>query len=231
MKPYRTIPITECGEPLVPIPPATVLLTTPHPYVALGAPYGGADPWRLRAGVVAALVVAQTSLAATHPGWRLKLFDAWRPNAVQHFMVQREFRQLSGGLAPEDVAELERTALWEQAYRIWAIPSDDPATPPPHSTGAALDLTVTDAAGREIHMGSPIDENSERSSPDYFKGRDPVAHANRLLLLRVMRTAGFTRHPEEWWHFSLGDQMWAWLMQQQQPENNAIARYGGCHAV
>jgi D-alanyl-D-alanine dipeptidase len=41
-----------------------------------------------------------------------------------------------------------------------------------------------------------------------------------------MNHAGFRRHPGEWWHFSLGDQMWAWLSTQENPDNPVIARYG-----
>ena len=62
-------------------------------------------------------------------------------------------------------------------------------------------------------MGSLIDENSDRSNPDYFaNATDEVgrtAHANRELMNSIMRKAGFHRHPTEWWHFSIGDQMWA----------------------
>lgn len=226
MKPYRSLPIAECGEPLTAIPGDEFLLTLPAPYAALGAPYGDSQPWLLRAGVLAALRLAQLELAARRPGWRLKVFDAYRPNAVQAFMVAHEFLQLSGGRPPSAVAEPEHSLLWERTYRIWAEPSADPATPPPHSTGAALDLTLADAEGLDVPMGSPIDENSDRSNPDYFAGRDVIAHANRQLLLQVMGMAGFRRHPIEWWHFSLGDQMWAWRLRQEDPSSQAAARYG-----
>jgi zinc D-Ala-D-Ala dipeptidase len=224
-KPYHQIPIVECGEALVEIPADHLCLTTPHPYQALGAPYEGHSPWRLRQSVLVALLVAQNYLQALQPQARLKIFDAWRPNAVQHFMVQREFLTLSGGQTPEAVAPETRTALFEQVYRIWAIPSDDPATPPPHSTGAAVDLTIADNAGQEWDMGSPIDENSPRSQPDFFAATQPQLHARREILYLCMSKAGFARHPHEWWHFSLGDQMWA-LAMKQSGVATAVARYG-----
>lgn len=226
MKPYRSLAIVECGEPLVAIPAEAFLLTEPAPYAALGAPYGDSQPWRLRTGVLEALRLAQTVLTTQRPGWRIKIFDAYRPNAVQTFMVEHEFLQLSGGRLPAAVAEPECARLWERTYRIWAEPSADPATPPPHSTGAALDLTLADDRGAEVSMGSPIDENSDRSNPDYFAGRDAAAHAHRELLRQVMGCAGFRRHPDEWWHFSLGDQMWAWQLRQEDPNGQAVARYG-----
>ena len=226
MKPYQTIPITECGERLILIPSGPVLLTNPHPYIALGAPYGQENPWQLRATVLTAMLAAQSVLAEQRPGWRLLIFDAYRPNAVQHFMVEHEFRLLSGGRSPAQTAEPERTQLYEKSYRIWAIPSDNPATPPPHSTGAAVDLTLADQDGMPIDMGSPIDENSDRSNPDYFKANNPPQHQNRQLLLNIMQSQGFRRHPAEWWHFSLGDQMWALAERGTNPGSQATAHYG-----
>ncbi len=227
MKPYRHLPIAECGEPLVPLADTSVLLTEPAPYLALGAQYDDhTGPWCLRSGVRAALLEAAKSLHNRQPGWRLKLYDAYRPNSVQQFMVNHEFSLLSRGRAPDQLNPVEREHLWIRTYRIWAQPSDDPLTPPPHSTGAALDLTLADASGAEVDMGSPIDENSDRSSPDHFAGLNGAAHGHRQLLLDVMTAAGFRRHPSEWWHFSLGDQLWAWLELQANPAQSVIARYG-----
>ena len=231
MRPYSLLPIVECGEALATLEGRGFSFVTPHPYVAAGADYGGADPWVLRTGVVAALIRVQTQLRAEHPGWRLRLFDAYRPNAVQAFMVAREFHIVSGGRHPEDVGEAEREALWSRVFRLWALPSGDARTPAPHSTGAAVDLTLVDGAGAEIGMGSPIDENSDRSLPDYFQERDPAAHANRELLLRLMRAQGFHRHWAEWWHFSLGDQLWAWTESAGDAARAPSARYGRADLV
>lgn len=41
-----------------------------------------------------------------------------------------------------------------------------------------------------------------------------------------MTKAGFHRHREEWWHFSYGDQMWAWLENEANPQSHYIAKYG-----
>jgi D-alanyl-D-alanine dipeptidase len=224
VKAWQSVAIADCGEPLVAIPPQPFAFTDPHPYVALGAPYGDRSPWRLRSGVLAALLRAQALLEARRPGWRLKLFDAWRPVAVQAYMVWREFglqasaagRSLAGC---GDAAELAArdpalyALLAPTVFMFWSMPSDDPLAPPPHSTGAALDLTLQDAAGREADMGCPIDEMSDRAWPDHFAGATEPAqracHDNRVLLNEVMAAAGFSRHGNEWWHFSRGDQMWA----------------------
>jgi len=101
MKPYRKLPILECGEPLVPIPHDVFVFFEPHPYMQLGATYGSTiSPWMLRQGVMQALQRAQSRLQQKYPGWKIKLFDAYRPNAVQAFMVEYEFQlQVKGNRA------------------------------------------------------------------------------------------------------------------------------------
>ena len=108
----------------------------------------------------------------------------------------------------------------------------DPRTPPPHSTGAAVDLTLIDANGQPLPMGSEIDAIGAVSEPDHFRQRADALppgpqreacllwHGHREALAAAMADAGFARHPNEWWHFSYGDQLWALL--QQRP----IAVYG-----
>lgn len=226
MKPYRSHPIRECGEPLVSLEGLGFLLTTPHPYQAFGAPYGPDNPWTARRSVVEALSEALLSLERHNPKWTFRIFDAYRPNAIQSFMVVHEFLTLSGGRSPDALPQDEANRLWKKTYRIWAEPSEDPRSPPPHATGAAIDLTLCTRDGIDVAMGSPIDENSDRSLPDYFLEKDPIRHRHRLILLEVMQSAGFERHPEEWWHFSLGDQMWAYTREQKAPSIPQTARYG-----
>ncbi|MBD2314055.1 D-alanyl-D-alanine dipeptidase [Desertifilum sp. FACHB-1129] len=233
-KPYLQIPIADCGEPLVALPPKDFAFTKPHPYEDLGAPYGNKSPFYVRQGVLSRLVQAQQLLQQLYPGWRIQIFDAYRPIAVQQFMVEYTFGQLleAKGLTETAIAPSQRQAILEEVYQFWAVPSANPKTPPPHSTGAAVDVTLVNAEDREVDMGSPIDEVSPRSFPDHFaRSSDPVEqqyHAHRQLLAQVMLQAGFERHPYEWWHFSYGDQMWVWLRQQKKPDNRAIAIYGGC---
>jgi zinc D-Ala-D-Ala dipeptidase len=227
MKPYQQIQIAECGEPLVAIPLEKFAVESPHPYQLLGAPYQGRSPYYLRQGTLDRLLQAQIYLQQTHPQWRIKIFDAYRPIAVQQFMVDYAFSQVlqAEGLSVEQLSPTQQQALWQQVYQIWAIPSADPKTPPPHSTGAAVDITLVDAAGMTVNMGSAIDEMSARSQPDYFaRSADSIEqqyHDRRQLLRDVMLKAEFTRHPGEWWHFSYGDQMWAWS------SDRAVACYGG----
>lgn len=239
IKPYQHIPIIECGEPLLPLPEGILAFFDPHPYIALGAgpDYGSATPWALRQGTIQAIEISCKHLDSLKRGWKIKIFDAFRPNAVQHFMVEREYRLLAekAGFDPENLTQVQRESLTPAVLRLWAVPSNSPLTPPPHSTGAALDCTLVDETGTEIFMGSPIDENSARSNPNFYANDADTdgqqAHKNRMLLNEVMEKAGFVRHPSEWWHFSLGDQMWAWAKRQADLKMQVTARYGSAEKL
>ncbi|TVQ44096.1 MAG: D-alanyl-D-alanine dipeptidase [Gloeocapsa sp. DLM2.Bin57] len=226
LKPYHQIAIQDCGESLVAIPLDIFSVESPPPYLKLGANYGGLSPYYLREGVVEALQNAQNNLQQLYPNWRLHIFDAYRPVAVQQFMVDYTFNSclISQGLVKDNLTPTEIEAIYEQVYQIWAIPSTNPLTPPPHSTGGAVDLTIIDDRGLILDFGSVIDELSPRSHPDYYLAQQDSSsqeyHQRRELLNEVMCHAGFCRHPGEWWHFCLGDQMWCWLSGQ------SSARYG-----
>ena len=232
MRPWSPIPIEDAGEPLDDLP-ATLWRLEPHPYQVLGAPYGvGASPFRLRRGVINRLETAQGLLQQQRPQWRLAIFDAWRPIAVQAFMVRQAFcdRCRERGLDP-DGGGAAQAAVAAEVDRFWAPPSRDPATPPPHSTGAAVDLTLAEACGRLLAMGGEIDAIGAISEPDHHAKAPPDSdaaawHARRRLLASVMEGAGFAQHPNEWWHFSHGDQLWAWRCQQPQALYGAVAGEG-----
>jgi D-alanyl-D-alanine dipeptidase len=84
-----------------------------------------------------------------------------------------------------------------------------------HQTGAAVDLTLVeiDESGsevRELDMGTKMQEFNARTLT-----QNPLVTAdqreNRELLLKAMEDAGFVNYPEEWWHFSYGERLWAEL--------------------
>lgn len=207
--------------------PAQFPRVSPHPYETLGAPYGNRSPFYLRQGVVDRLLIAQQALQKNHPDWQIQIFDAYRPVAVQQFMVDYTFLELAQtqNLTLENLSDQQRQDLLQQVYQFWAIPNRDPAMPPPHSTGAAIDVMLIDQTGTAIDMGSPIDEISERSFPNHF-ARGSDFDQRRHTLNHAMTTAGFKRHWNEWWHFSYGDQIWAWLMRQETSDQQLIAKYG-----
>jgi hypothetical protein len=74
------------------------------------------------------------------------------------------------------------------------------ATRSGHNRGHTIDLTICDAkTGKALDMGNAYDTLNETSHTRNARG---YALQNRLLLLRVMRSAGFRPYNKEWWHFS-----------------------------
>ncbi len=227
-----TLCIQDCGEPLVAISP-DVSFTSPHPYAAAGAPYGEQGPWFLRVTVAQRLQAAQARLSKQHAGFQLHLFDASRPLSVQGFMIDHECERIASEQHGGSFKRLDPTAQDEIRSLVetfWAPASPDATSPPPHSTGAALDLTIVDAHKRPLDMGTEIDALSERSAPSFFAtvrgGKEILYHSKRTLLYDMMTHAGFHRLPNEWWHFSYGDQTWALIENLADPESARPALYG-----
>jgi D-alanyl-D-alanine dipeptidase len=80
----------------------------------------------------------------------------------------------------------------------------DPRRGSPHSMGAAVDLTLIDAAGKELDMGTGFDAFTPLS---YHGVTDISAEAqrNRAILLGIMTAAGWDFFRNEWWHYQLFD--------------------------
>ena len=140
------------------------------------------------------------------------MLDGWRSLPLQQSLFDRYKDELA-----QKRPELDEEALRELARRFVAEPRSDPRCPSPHSTGGSVDLTVADAMGRILPMGSEFDETSDRSETLYLESRSDGdlsegelrALGNRRLLYHVMVSAGFTNYPDEWWHFDYGNQNWA----------------------
>jgi D-alanyl-D-alanine dipeptidase len=174
---------------------------------------GATDKLWLRRSVADKLLAVNERAGAV--GLEVFLFDAWRPRAVQVYFhdvwMPRELQRRDPSLTGE--------ALTHEVERYWAAPSDSRQSPAPHATGGAVDLTLRWKSGEPLWMGSLFDDVTalahrdryENLSPKNFSFSDQEAQANRRLLHWVMMEQGFCGHPDEWWHFSWGDQMWAAL--------------------
>ncbi|MEX2451728.1 MAG: D-alanyl-D-alanine dipeptidase [Rhodospirillales bacterium] len=123
-----------------------------------------------------ALLVKARTLAAVL-GYRLKIFDAFRPVEAQW-------------------------ALWNHTPDPAYIA--DPRRGSPHSRGAAVDLTLLDGSGRALEMGTPFDDftgKAHHGSLDIAVS----AQRNRTVLLGIMTSAGWDYYRNEWWHYQLFD--------------------------
>ncbi len=142
----------------------------------------------------AARALKSVSNRANVLGYRLKVFDAYRPaGAVRHFVLWG-IEDLDQRMKPYFYPDLEKQELFKKGYI---------ASKSSHSRGSTIDLTLLDMkTGKEIDMGSPFDFFSEMSHPDY-RGITDEQYSNRMLLQDMMTENGFKPIDCEWWHFTL----------------------------
>lgn len=153
-----------------------------------GAPMypAGFNTAYLHPEAAAALAKAQEALTESWPGLRLLVKDAARPMSVQRKMYE--------------------TVRGTPSVRYVSNPANGGGL---HNYGLAVDVTIVDAVGRELPMGTPVDHLGPEANIDreeQLVSRGVITEAerqNRLILRRVMKQAGFMPLKTEWWHFNL----------------------------
>jgi D-alanyl-D-alanine dipeptidase len=82
--------------------------------------------------------------------------------------------------------------------------------PPPHSTGGAVDVVLGNEEKLPLDVTSPYKRDDPHGFLTAAQGLSEEAAKNRTLLCRTMHEAGLTNYPSEYWHYSYGDQGWAY---------------------
>ncbi|MFD5856713.1 M15 family metallopeptidase [Streptomyces chartreusis] len=187
------IPVVDCGEALVDVRIEGSIAIDPR-----RADHSGAFA-HLRAGVLTRLLKAQRFLPE---GVRLLFIEGYRPPALQREYFERyadELRLANPDWPPRRVREAASRYV-------------SPPEIAPHSAGAAVDLTLVTADGRELDMGTRVNANPEESHGACYTDADNVdseARANRRMLSDALTAVGLVNYPTEWWHWSFGDRYWA----------------------
>ena len=128
-------------------------------------------------------------------GYRLKIYDAYRPQmAVDHFVrwaADFDDTRMKTYFYPN----LEKNVLFPQEYICEKSG---------HTRGSTLDLTLFDmATEKELDMGGTFDWFGPESHPDYTEGITKQQFQNRMILRDAMMRHGFKPFNTEWWHFTL----------------------------
>ena len=142
-------------------------------------------------------------------GYRLKVYDAYRPQcAVDHF-VRWSLDPADTVMKSRFYPMLDKPVLFEQDY-IMAKSG--------HTRGSTVDLTLFDMASeKELDMGGTFDWFGEESHPDYCGDAESETYIpsgglteeqfrNRMILRAAMKRHGFLPLESEWWHFRLADE-------------------------
>ncbi|MFK3728694.1 M15 family metallopeptidase [Streptomyces sp. NPDC088090] len=176
------VPVAECGEPLVDVRREGALLVDSRKQ-------DPADAFaHLREGVLGRLVKAQGLLPE---GLRLLFVEGYRPPSLQ-----REYFEEYAGRLREAHPDLSPGEIHSAASRYVSPPEIAP-----HSAGAAVDLTLADADGRELDLGTRMNADPEESGGACYTdaaGISPEARSHRELLGGVLTAAGLVNYPTEW---------------------------------
>ena len=147
----------------------------------------------------AAKALKSVSDEALERGFRLRVFDAYRPQkAVDRFMRWAE--------DPADIRM--KQYFYPDVDKKNVIPQGYIAEHSGHTRGSTVDLTLFGmTAQQDLGMGGTFDFFGEKSHPD-FAGISEAQHANRMLLQGLMMKHGFRPLETEWWHFTLEKEPW-----------------------
>ncbi|MBQ7550915.1 MAG: M15 family metallopeptidase [Bacteroidales bacterium] len=139
-------------------------------------------------------------------GYRLKIYDAYRPQmAVDHFVRWGKDLQ-DTTMKTYFYPQVDKSRLFELGYI---------AKQSGHSRGSTVDLTLFDMrTEKEVDMGATFDWFGNESHPDcggnpqtqVYRSNDTITKAqfqNRMILRRAMLKHGFKPYENEWWHFTL----------------------------
>lgn len=125
----------------------------------------------------AAAALSRAIKTASNLGYRLRIYDAFRPSEAQW-------------------------VLWNHTPDPDFLA--DPRRGSPHSRGVAIDLTLTTPGGELLDMGTGFDAFTPKSHHGN-KDISKTAQQNRLILLGIMTQAGWDFYRNEWWHYQLFD--------------------------
>lgn len=130
-------------------------------------------------------------------GYRLKVYDAYRPQkAVDHFVKWSKDAK-DAKMKKYFYPDLEKDVLFPKGYI---------AEHSGHSRGSTVDLTLFDMkTEKEVDMGGTFDFFGRQSHPDYKK-ISKKQYKNRMILRKAMLNNGFKPIDTEWWHFTLKEE-------------------------
>ena len=139
-------------------------------------------------------------------GYRLKIYDAYRPQCAVDFFVKWASDTSDTRMKRYFYPELDKSVL---------IPQEYIASRSSHTRGSTVDLTLFDMnTQKEVDMGCTFDYFGVASHPDVLPGQEigaypPISeeqYANRMLLREAMLSHGFKPYDCEWWHYTLADE-------------------------
>lgn len=190
----RYVKIVENGEPMVDFRELCPDLRIDPPRFHYRREY------LMRRSLAEKLCIANQALP---DGYHLSIVEGWRPPHIQRRMYLHVWNMFR-----------ERHPDWSEVtlkrvVNRFSAPLDS-RVPPPHTTGGAVDLMLTDQDGNAQDLCSPYDPYDPESFSFAAPKLSELARYHRHLLATTLLPTGITNYPSEYWHWSYGDQGWAY---------------------
>lgn len=187
----RRVKIIECGEPMVDFMEAGLVLDRPR--------FNYRRETIIRARVCEMLVKANEFLLSRNH--HIKIVEGWRPPFIQRRMYQWSYNR-----SKKEHPEYTHLQLTRLTNRFTAPMGT--RVPPPHTTGGAVDVALY-KGDVSADMMSPFELTDYRGFVATAK-LSSETRANRDLLAEAFAQTEITNYPSEYWHWSFGDQGWAY---------------------
>ena len=182
------IVVTECENPV------DMVLLEQTSRIFLNARV--ADDWRIRRVVRDKIIQCSQALP---DGYCLMIFEAFRSRARQRELWEPVYTRITN-----DHPDWSKDEIYLEASR-WVSPPDGFGSG--HQAGAAIDVTLARSDRSELDMGTAM--QGFTSTTPTASDVSANARKNRDLLVRALHSVGMVNYPDEWWHFSYGDRLWA----------------------
>ena len=154
------------------------------------------EDWRIRRVVRDKVVACSQALP---DGLCLMIFEAFRPRARQWELWNPVFASIR-----DTNPDWSEAQVYTEATR-WVSPPDGFGSG--HQAGAAIDVKLARADRSELDFGGPMKGLSGNAPTDWPVS--PEIRKNRDTLVAALQAVGMINYPDEWWHFSYGDRLWA----------------------
>lgn len=201
------IPIKENHEKLVDVRDIPEILTDEY-YVANSINAKHKEHTFVRENVAKLLVAAQKKMPKS---WNIKLFEGHRSLKFQKILFDELY-----AVKKKEFPNLSHENIFLKTIEV-VSPIDNldgSKNIPPHSTGAAVDISIVDDTGNPVPMGLFPEEDLTQDTETFETNSTKVpivVQEQRRNLCEIMQNVGFVNYPYEWWHYSYGDRYWAYV--------------------
>lgn len=131
------------------------------------------------------------------------VYSCYRPINVQKELIEKSF-----------LKEKRKNPLYsdEKIYeKVFEFLSPVEKVMAPHSTGGAIDMVLIDLKTKKLLAMGRVFE-ADKKSHTFNRNISNEERRNRKILLKAALKASLINYPYEFWHFSYGDNYWAYYM-------------------